>query len=78
MCGEESLLVFHYFLGSFLHVIIPYSFSFYHLMCVVLRKLVCVKWEKKIVLCEDNIYDRFWLEVVSDFSFVFSFDFLND
>jgi hypothetical protein len=68
MCGGEPLLVLHYFLGSFLHVIIIYSFSFYHPMCMVLRKLVCEVGEEDCTYVK-TIYNGFWLEVVSHLFF---------
>ncbi len=51
MCGGEPLLVPYYFLGLFFHHPIPYHFlSFYHFMCCIIERLVCLKWEKKVVL----------------------------
>jgi hypothetical protein len=46
MCGKESFLVFNYFLGFF-HSFVLF-FSFFHCMCVILGKLICVK-KKKVV-----------------------------
>jgi hypothetical protein len=48
MCGEEPFLVFYYLFDSFHH-----SLSFYYSMCVILKRMVCVK---KLYLCQKEIY----------------------
>lgn len=56
MCGMESLSIPCYLFNSFPHFFIPNSLSFYysiypyHIISVMLRKLVCVKSKKEVVL----------------------------
>jgi hypothetical protein len=47
MCGGESfkIYIFIRFIPLFF-----YSLSFYYFMSLVLGKLVCVKWEKRVIL----------------------------
>jgi hypothetical protein len=48
-CVIGEPLLIPYYLGPIPSFFNFYSFSFYHYICMIIGRLMCVKWENKVV-----------------------------